>query len=190
MTTSGGTPLVATGVAAPGRWCTIVLGLSIPVSAAADNLLLAVTLGAWLAGLRYREKLMLAWHNPVYRAALLLFGLLAAGTLYSEAPPGDTRNFLSKYIDLALITVLGWSFMAAADRGRGLRLLAAAFIVTLTMSFALKAGLTPQKLWLHGTPEYPIVFKSRLTHNILMAFASYLFAWLAVTSSSIPSRVV
>lgn len=188
MITAEGAPDFVKGISVLGRWCTIGLGLSIPASVAADNLLLAVVLGAWLAGLRYRNKLALAWHNPVYRAALLLFGLLILGTLYSDAPWGDIRSFLSKYADLALIAILGWSFAAASDRGRGLRLLAAAFIATLLMSYALKAGLTPEKFWLHGTPDFPIVFKSRLTHNILMAFAAYLFVWLAMTASSAATK--
>ncbi len=103
-----------TGAGTLGHWSTIAIGLSIPVSVALDNLLLAVALLAWLAGAQYRDKLMLAWSNPVYRAALLLFAVLLLGTAYGDQAPGDAKLYLSKYTDLALIPVLGWAFVAAA----------------------------------------------------------------------------
>ncbi len=166
------------------RWGTLMLGASIPVSVALDNMLLAVILGAWLAGLQFRVKLAQVWENPVFRAALLLFGVLLLGTLHGGIPRSDALHFLSKYLDLVMISVLAWTFVAPRARAAGLLALAGALAITLLMSFLLKAGLTPQKLWLHGTPEFPIVFKSRLTHNILMAFATYLFIWHAVVSGT------
>lgn len=189
MTPAAGAPLFATGASVLGRWSTIVLGLSIPASAAADNLLLAITLAAWLAGLQFRSKLILGWNNPVCRAALLLFGLLLFGALHGDAPHSDVRHFLSKYLDLAMIAVLAWTFVDPRTRTAGLLALASALAITLLMSYSLKAGLTPQKFWLHGTPEFPIVFKSRLTHNILMAFATYLFVWYAVVSSTRKGKI-
>lgn len=172
------------------RWSTLALGASIPVSVALDNLLLALALGTWLAGLQMRAKLMLAWNNPVFRSALLLFGLLLAGTVHGDAPHSDVRLFLSKYLDLVLIAILAWIFIDPRARARGLLALAGALTLTLLMSYSLKAGLTPQKLWLHGTPEFPIVFKSRLTHNILMAFAAYLFVWHAIAAGTRRGRIL
>ncbi len=172
------------------RWSTLALGASIPVSVALDNLFLALALGTWLAGLQMRAKLMLAWNNPVFRSALLLFGLLLAGTVHGDAPHSDVRLFLSKYLDLVLIAILAWIFIDPRARTRGLLALAGALTLTLLMSYSLKAGLTPQKLWLHGTPEFPIVFKSRLTHNILMAFAAYLFVWHAIAAGTRRGRIL
>lgn len=174
----------AAGSAALGRWSSIAIGASVPVSIALDNVLLAVALLAWLVGLQYRDKLQQAWANPVYRAALLLFVLLLAGTLYGNPAPGDAKLFLLKYLDLALIPVLGWAFLRTRERGTALYVLAGALLLILLLSYALKAGLTPKEFWLHGTPESPVVFKSRLTHNILMAFATFLFAWLACAAKT------
>lgn len=178
-----------TGSAALGRWSTIAIGASVPVSIALDKVLLAVALLAWLAGLQYRDKLRQAWGNPVYRAALLLFAVLLAGTLYGKPAPGDANLFLLKYLDLALIPVLGWGFLRTRERGTALYVLAGALVLILLLSYALKAGLTPKEFWLHGTPESPVVFKSRLTHNILMAFATFLFAWLACAAKTQRARV-
>jgi O-antigen ligase len=179
MTGSTALQHFTSGAGALGRWCTIAIGASIPVSIALDNVLLAVILSAWLVGARYRDKLMFAWTNPVYRAALLLFALLLAGTLYGNAAPGDAKLYLLKYLDLLLIPLLGWAFISASSREQGLRALACGLALVLLISCAIKTGLIPPNPWLRGTPESPFVFKFRLTHNILMGFAAFLFAWLA-----------
>ncbi|MBY0271417.1 MAG: O-antigen ligase family protein [Burkholderiales bacterium] len=174
-----------TGVGIIGGWSTIAIGASIPISIAFDNLLLAAALLAWLAGLQFREKFLLSWSNPVYRAALLLFAVLLLGTAYGQQAPGDAQRYLLKYLDLALIPVLGWVFIASQNRERALRILACGLALVLLISCALKIGLLPPLSWLRGTPESPfVVFKLRLTHNILMAFAAFLFAWLACSTGS------
>lgn len=167
-----------------GRWSTIAIGASIPVSIALDNVLLTCVLSAWLVGAHYRDKLMFAWTNPVYRGALLLFVLLLAGTLYGNATPGDAKLYLLKYLDLLLIPLLGWAFMAASGREQGLHALASGLGLVLLISCAIKTGLIPPNPWLHGTPDSPVVFKHRLTHNILMAFSGFLFAWLCCSTKT------
>lgn len=173
-----------TGVGIIGGWSTIAIGASIPISIAFDNLLLAAVLLAWMAGLQFREKLVLAWSNPVYRAALLLFAVLLLGTAYGQQAPGDAGLYLSKYLDLALVPMLGWAYIASPNRDRGLRLLAGALALFLLLSFMQKAGLIPPNSWLKGTADNPLVFKNRLTHNILMAFAVFMFAWLSCSAAS------
>lgn len=173
-----------TGVGTIGNWSTIAIGLSVPTSIVLDNIFLAAALLAWLVGAQYRAKLALAWENPVYRAAILLFAVLLLGTAYGQQTPGDARLYLSKYLDLALVAVLGWAYIAAPNRDRGLRLLAGALALFLLISFMQKAGLVPPNSWLKGTVDNPLVFKNRLTHNILMAFAAFLFAWLSCSAGA------
>ncbi len=180
---------VSTGADALGRWCTLTMGVSIPVSVALDNVLLAAVLLAWLVGAQYRVKLMLAWTNPVYRAAVLLYVVLLAGATYGHADSGDTQLYLGKYLDLALVPVLGWMFLSVNDRVRALQIFGGGLALVLLTSCALKIGLIPPNPWLHGTAGTPVVFKLRLTHNILMAFAAFLFAWLALTTSARKARI-
>ena len=173
---------ITTGAAAFGRWSTIALGVFIPVSVVIDNILLAMVLAAWLIGRQYKEKLSLALENPVYRAALLLFGILLIGTLYGPAPLIDAGSQLSKYLELALIPVFGWAFLNKRQRLIGLRTLAGVFLLILTLSYAMKIGILPPNPAMKGIPELPLVFKNRLTHNVLMAFAVFLFLWFSLTA--------
>ena len=172
-----------------GRVAAVATGASIPLSVALDNLLLAVVLLAWLAGGRYREKFALAWHNPVYRTTLLLFAVLLAGLLYGRASPGEAVQFLKKYLDLALIPVLGFAFLGARARAFGLQTLAGGLALVLLTSCALKTGWLTAPPWLNATLESPVVFKLRLTHNILIAFAAFLYAWLAWSAATAPGKI-
>lgn len=178
------------GIDALGCWSTVVVGASIPVSIALDNLLLATALFAWLAGTNYRAKINLTWINPVYRWALLLFAVLLIGTAWGQAAPGDAKLYLSKYLDLALIPVLGWAFVEAGRRMAGLHAIAGSLLLVLLLSCALKAGLIPPNPWMHGTSDAPVIFKLRLTHNILMAFAAFVFAWFALTAQSLSAKII
>jgi hypothetical protein len=65
------------------KWAAVLLGCSIPVSVAADNVLLAFILLCWIVGGRYREKLAAIRRNPVALATLALFAMYLAGTLCS-----------------------------------------------------------------------------------------------------------
>lgn len=190
MSITGALQRLTEGAGVFGRWSAIAIGVSIPVSIALDNALLAVVLLAWLVGAQYRDKLILAWANPVFRAALLLFTLLLVGTLYGNAAPVDAKLYLLKYLDLASLPLLAWAFISASSRERGLRALACGLGLVLLISYALKIGLIPPEPWLRGTaesllrgaPEYPVAFKHRLTHNILIAFSGFLFAWLCCSA--------
>ena len=169
------------------RWAVIALGFSIPISVAFDNTLLVLILAGWLAGGMYRHKLQIILNNPVALSALALFVLLLAGTLYGVREAGDAAHYLGKYTDLLFIPVFLFLFRDAATRRNALYALAASLSIVLALSYLIKAGIVPTNPFAIGGTDInhdPVVFKLRLTHNILMAFAAFLFAWLALTVAS------
>lgn len=180
------------GIAAPwlryadqaARWSVIALGFSIPISVALDNILLALILAGWLAGGMYHSKWLITIKNNVSLAALALFGLLLIGTLYGPSAAGDAAHYLGKYSDLLFIPIFLFLFRDAATRRSALHALAASLALVLALSYLIKAGVVPNNPLMVTDSDYPVVFKLHLTHNILMAFASYLFAWLALTAAS------
>lgn len=166
------------------RWAAIALGFSIPISVALDNFLLALLFAGWLVGGVYRGKLAVLRDNPVCLAALLLLALLAAGTLWGVAAPGDAAFYLKKYLDLAFIPVFAWVFRDPATRRHGLMALTAALALTLVASLLLKLGILPPTALTTGDGASPTAFKMRITHNLLMAFSAFLFAWFAATATA------
>lgn len=162
-----------------GRWAAVALGVSIPVSVALDNVLLLVVLVSWLIGGRYAEKRS-AGGSTVSVWALILFGLLLLGTLWGNQSPADARTYLLKYLDLAFIPLFAYFFRDAEIRQRGLWAFAGSLILMLMLSFMIKFGIIERGAIIEGTTISPVVFKFRITHNLLMAFAAFLFALMAL----------
>lgn len=162
-----------------GRWSAVALGFSIPISVALDNVLLVLVLIAWLIGGSYRQIIALLKDNPVATLCLALLGLLALGLLYGDRYPGDGLHYLRKYSHLLFVSLLMAFFRDEHSRRHGIAGFAAAMVLTLALSYLTAWGLMPQNAVLHGTPGNPVVFKLHITQNLLMAFATFLFATAA-----------
>lgn len=165
-----------------GKWAAIAIGCTIPVSVALDNLLTLVVLICWLAGGQYREKWSAIRDNAVSHCVLALFGLLLLGMFWGNHPAGDARDYLVKYLDLAFVPLFIHYFRDPETRRLGLISMAGTLMLVLELSFLVKSGVLPYGELIHGTVLSPVVFKFRVTHNFLMAFGAFLFAWLAIAS--------
>lgn len=164
------------------RWLAIALGFSIPISTALDNVLSGAILLLWLVSGGYAHKLRVIRANPVALAALALFALCIVGVIWSIGSSADDLLFLRKYSNLLLIPILLTLFSEEEDRKRGLLAFCAALVVTLIASYGLAFGVIPTGGVITGAPDDPTVFKWRISHNILMAFACVLFAEFARTT--------
>ena len=163
-----------------GHWAAVFLGLSIPVSVALDNLLLLLALSGWLAGGCYTEKWKAVRNNAVLQWALALFGLLLIGTLWAD-PASEQWAYLLKYADLAFIPVFAYFFRDPDTRRLALMMFAGSMTLVLVLSLMVKLGVLTGGSVIRGSTWSPVVFKLRITHNLFMAYAAFLFAWLAVS---------
>ncbi len=180
----GALPASLPGSDRVSRWAAVAIGASIPVSVALDNILLAVVVLAWLAGGEWREKWRAVRESPVALAALLLFAVLLAGTLHGDRYPGDAAAFLAKYADLLAVPVLVWLFRDARHRAHALAALAGGLVLVLVVSYLVLLGVLVQEKPLAPDTLYPLAFKFKLTHNILMAWAAFLFAHFAARATA------
>jgi len=160
-------------------WAIVLIGFSLPISTALDNILLGIVLIAFLLAGHFRERLRLLPRNPAVIALVGLFILIAGATLYGDAPGATRHKYLSKYSDLMLVILLMPLFVHECTRRRTLMAFGAAMVVTLLLSLLVSMGLLPPMQWLHGDPGNAVVFKQNITHNLLMAFAAFLFATAA-----------
>lgn len=172
------------------RWSAIALGASIPVSTALDNVLVGVTLLAWALSGQARELVRLAVTNKVLRCALLLFALLAVGTLYGESTQREALATLGKYLDLLYIPVFAMVLWERETRIKALHALAISLAVTVLLSYLTHFGLRPALPFLTGDATDPTVFKLRTAHNFLLAFGAFLFVWLGFSTASQRLRLV
>lgn len=169
--------------------CAIALGLSIPVSVALDNILLAAVLLSWLAGGGFHEKFNWLREHRVSHAALTLFALLAAGIAWS-AQTAEGFRILGKYADLAFIPIFATLFRRNIDRRRAGAFLIAALLVTLLLSCLTRIGIVETGYPVIGNVDEPEVFKKYLTQSILVACGAYLFALMARDAATPGRRLI
>jgi O-antigen ligase len=185
------------------RWLVVLLGFSIPISVALDNILLGIIGGCWLLGGGYREKLDAIRDNPVALAAVALFALYLAGTLYTIGNELEVLNTMSKGARLLLIPAVIPLMRDVRWRRRGIVAFQASMVVTLVLSYLAWSGVLPVNAWhfiwsgvpsinlsLKGTELDPVAFKAHITHNVFMAFAAFLFALAAVDAKSRRARIL
>jgi O-antigen ligase len=172
------------------RWLVVVLGSSIPVSVVVDNILLAIIAGAWIFGGGYREKIEGIRSNPVALAAIALFALYLAGTLYSVGSDLDVLMTVSKGARLLLIPMVIPLMRDVQWRRRGLAAFQGSMIVTLVISYLIWFGLMPPTVLLKGTQQDPVAFKAHITHNVFMAFTAFLLALAAVDAGTRRARIL
>lgn len=172
------------------KWSGVLLGFSIPVSTALDSVLKVSVLIFWLLGAGYEKKWGLIRSNPVALLCLGMFGLLIVGGFYGDASWGEVVRYLGKYSNLLLVPLLIPIFQDAPMRRNGLRAFFLAMIVTLVLSYLISAGLLPGGGYIKGSESHGIVFRSYITHNVLVAFSAFGFATLARMTESPPWRVL
>jgi O-antigen ligase len=177
------TPVVSKFADSAGRWAVMAVGFTLPISVVLDNILLTIMLVAWVVSGRYLETLTIARNHPVCVGTVVLFSIMALGTLYGVQSPADARQNLLKYLDLALVPIFLYYFRDSVVRRNGLLIFAAAMVLVLVYSFLIRFGVLELGYPIQGTRDSPVVFKFRVTHNFLMAFSAFLFTWLAITSS-------
>lgn len=156
------------------RMSTILLGLSVPISVALDNLLLAILLLGVLFNMR--AVWQIATRHPVARAAWLLFLMLSAAMFYGATPLREAAGILAKYMDLAFIPLFMLMLPDEAIRRKAQYAFLAAMCLTLLLSYLVGLGLLPVQSWMNvfAVPGNPVIFHSHITQNNMMAFAVFL----------------
>lgn len=160
-------------------WAVAGLGFSLPISTSLDGVLLVVAVVAWIVSGRFAEIPGIVRRDRYVLLLPGLFLLLAIGMTHGLASFGERAKYLWKYDDFLLPLVFVPLFADPAVRERGLWGFGCAMVATLIVSVLLVAGWSAPEAWFHGNQANATVFKHKITHNILMAFAAFLFAELA-----------
>lgn len=159
-------------------WIAVALGAALPISVAADGVLLGLFVLAWLASGDFKAKGRVIRGNPAAISALIMFFVLALGTLWGPAAGREALDELSKYQDLLLIPMLVTLFTDERMRRYAVLAFAAGMLVTLAISYLIGLGLFPAGIF-RGTADNPTVFRLHITQNFLMAYGAFVFACLA-----------
>lgn len=166
------------------------LGFSVPISTSLDGILLVITVIAWAISGAFRDLPGLVRDNRLILLLPGLFVVIAFGMVHGLVPFGERAKYLWKYDDLLLPLVFVPLFADPRMRKRGLWAFSAGMGLTLVISLCLATGLIPKSSLFHGGTANATVFKLQITHNILMAFAVFVFAEIAVRCQVLWQRYV
>lgn len=156
------------------RVCIILLGFTVPISVALDNLLLFVVLiGVLFNG---RAVWQIVTQHPVARAAWLLFIALFIAVFYGAAPLREAIGVLGKYADLAFVPMFMLMLPTGVLRRRAQAAFICAMVLTLLLSYLVGFKLLPVQHWMNvvTTPDNPAIFHGYITQGNMMAFAAFL----------------
>ncbi len=176
--------VITSHAARVSQWSAIALAASIPVSTALDNVLLVVTLAAWALSGRIVETLRFTLRYKALLCPIILFGLLALGTLYGASPLREANSHLWKYADLLFIPIFALAFRHPDTRIKALHAFAITLAVIVVLSCLLRVGIMPKLPFFVSDGIAPTVFKLKVTHSILVAFSAFLFAWLGSNAAN------
>ena len=172
--------------ASAAQACLVGVFLFFPIKLGVANTLLALTLLFWFLGGEFRVRWQGAINNPITKPALLMFGLVLMGALYSLAPLDAVLQALNKYSKFLMIPVVLSLLMEASWRQRCWNAFALAMIVTLASTYA---GLWVHVPWaIASTPSDwgsdHTVFKDYIAQGLMMST----FVVLALSRSSTATR--
>ncbi len=167
-------PVLQRKTLAPMQWFAILIGLSVPISVALDNVLLALVLLCGLFSLGSSARVVAS--NPVARGAILLFSALLVAIFYGTTPLQEGFAILGKYIDLMFVPIFILLFLNRTVRSRARLAFLAAMAITLVLSYLLGLGILPVMSWMNTAAGQtnPVIFHSHITQNNMMAFAVFL----------------
>lgn len=161
-----------------GTWLAVALGFSLTVSTALDNLLLGLLLIAWVAGGHLRGGWREIARNRVLSLALALYAAMLVSTLWAQAPWDDIRHQLGKYLDLLFVPVFAAFLAERQARRAALLAFVAGMLLNTAVSDVASLGLLQDFAWLEREAEYPVGFRSSITHSVLGAYAALVLALL------------
>ena len=154
------------------KWALVGVFLSFPVALGLANTLSAVVLLCWLAAGHYRQRWQTIRNNPVTLPALLLFGLILLGTLYSTGDMAHIHLHVGKYSKLVLALV----FLSLLDEARWRRYSLGAFAAAMLFILAsVYASVWIRLPWVRparalGWGVDHTVVGDYITQNVMMSF--------------------
>ncbi len=175
---------------APIQWCYILIGFSVPISVALDNVLLALILLGMLPSLGGIARIV-TWH-PVARASWMLFSALLIAMFYGPTALTEAFSVLAKYIDLLFVPIFIFLLYREETRRRARYAFLLAMGITLVLSYLVGMKLIPVMSWMSGfaEPGNPVIFFSHITQNNMMGFAVFLALLESREAQTLPQRAV
>lgn len=161
--------------------CALIFAFFIPFGPALTNLFLFLTLVFVLLSGNLSEHIKIIWDNKISKSAIILFALLALGTLWSIADTSDAFRVLKKYNALLYISILIPIFNSQTRKDIGVNIFLFSMTFILAIIYLMNFGVISEfNIPIPGRHRPVNVtidggFQTHIITNILMAFAAYIY---------------
>lgn len=157
-------------------WLALLLGFSLPISTALDNILFAGIIAVWFFAGDWQGKLARLRHNPPALALLALLALAALGAAWGLGSGSERLRYFGKYANLLLALGLLTLPLDAKQRLRAFAGFGAAILLTVLLSYGIRFVPLPAH-WFQPDqgPQNPVVFKAQITHGFFVALGCFVF---------------
>lgn len=154
----------------------VLLGLSLPISTAIDNLLLFVILMGWLFCGDWQKKWANLRTNLLSWVLLAFLLLVALGTAWGYGNAAERLHYFGKYAVLLLPLALIALPLADAQKRRAAAAFGLGILLTIALSCAMWVGIDlPDWLSKNNDASNPVVFKLHITHSFFVALGAFMF---------------
>lgn len=172
------------------RWACFCALMSLPVSTAGLNIFMALAIVLALVSRELWQATSQLIRHPVAVIAVLMFILLAIGTLYSSAPAHENINYMWRYKKLLLVPLLIPFFQDSRFRYQALTCFCLATFLTVLASWSEFFQFTHISDPAFGDVTGDSVFVMHITQGFLFAMLIALAISLAIASKNIYLKVL
>jgi O-antigen ligase len=157
----------------------MLCAISIPLKTGVFSVFVGLLIITWAISGEYRDKFKRVAENRVAVAACLLFLVFTIGLLYGEVAWQARLPWYLKYHKLLYIPIVISVIRTDRQRRWAMNAFLISCLVVLLISYLELFSVIP----FHEAGQGFIVTKNRITHNILMAFATFLMIHRAYNAS-------
>lgn len=169
-------PQTPSRAAQTSQFATILLGFSLPIAGAIDNLLLFIILIGWLLCGDWQNKGENLRASPLTKVLLAFLLLAALGTAWGYGNAAERLRYFSKYAILLFPLALIALPLTSEQKRRAAMAFGLSILLTLALSYAIRAGIDlPDWLSKNNDASNPYVFKAQITHGFVVALGAFLF---------------
>ncbi len=163
----------------------------LPISTAATNVFMGLTLIAWLAAGGYKARLIQLHGHWFAYAVGMLFLVICLGATYSSGSQSDILFQLKKYSKLLFILPAISLLQDEKWQQRALMAFSASMVLVLFLSLASVVWPLPFVLGTaNGQGSSHHVFKDYIAQNLMMSFFALFLAVKAQFASDLKSKIV
>ena len=170
----------------------LVLSLFVlPISTAATNVFMGLTLITWLAAGGYKTRLVQLHGHWFAYAVVMLFLIICIGSLYSTGSSTDIFYQLHKYGRLLFILPAITLLQDEKWQERALLGFGAAMLITLVISLMTVVWPLPfVPATANGPTENHYVFKDHIAQNLMMSFFAMVLAVKAKFTPDLKRKII